>query len=220
MNPLNTAKLARLLREFGQRSSLRGGNPYRAKAYARAAESLGALAQPLDPLIAEGRLQEIPGVGAAIADIITKLHRTGTHPSLESMRKDIPEGVLEMLSVPGLRPDKVLSSTTSSASRRSPDLRRQRAPAVLDPLCRPRFCGTSRLAAAAKEGVACTAPRCSWKARSAACARPIRISSALPAPAISGAAANWLPIWRWWPKRPRWQADRRHLILAGRCPYT
>jgi DNA polymerase (family 10) len=108
MKPLDIPALARLLREFGQRSSLRPGNPYRAKAYARAAESLGALVQPLDPLVAEGRLQELPGVGAAIADIITKLYRTGTHPSLESMRKDIPEGVLEMLSVPGLRPDKVL----------------------------------------------------------------------------------------------------------------
>jgi Helix-hairpin-helix domain len=39
---------------------------------------------------------------------ITRLHRTGTHPSLERMRREIPEGVLEMLSVPGLRPDKVL----------------------------------------------------------------------------------------------------------------
>jgi len=48
MTPLDTPALARLLREFGQRSSLRAGNPYRAKAYARAAESLGALAQPLD----------------------------------------------------------------------------------------------------------------------------------------------------------------------------
>jgi DNA polymerase (family 10) len=37
-----------------------------------------------------------------------KLHRTGGHPSLERMRREIPEGVLEMLSVPGLRPDKVL----------------------------------------------------------------------------------------------------------------
>jgi DNA polymerase (family X) len=36
------------------------------------------------------------------------LHRTGTHPSLEAMRKEIPAGVLEMLAVPGLRPDKVL----------------------------------------------------------------------------------------------------------------
>ncbi len=50
----------------------------------------------------------IPGIGEAIADIITRLHRTGTHPSLERMRSEIPEGVLEMLSVPGLRPDKVL----------------------------------------------------------------------------------------------------------------
>src|SRR5262249_12795827 len=63
---------------------------------------------PLDRLIAEDRLTEIPSVGTAIADIITKLHRSGTHPSLEKLRKEIPEGVLELLTVPGLRPDKVL----------------------------------------------------------------------------------------------------------------
>jgi DNA polymerase (family X) len=97
-----------LLREYARRTALRGGNPYRAKAYARAADSLAALAVPLDLLIAEGRLTEIPGVGEAIADIITKLHRTGSHPSLEKLRKEIPAGVLEMLTVPGLRPDKVL----------------------------------------------------------------------------------------------------------------
>lgn len=87
---------------------MRGGNPYRAKAYSRAADSLAALAVPLDELIAEDRLTEIPGVGDAIADIITKLHKTGSHPSLEKLRKEIPAGVLEMLTVPGLRPEKVL----------------------------------------------------------------------------------------------------------------
>ena len=59
-------------------------------------------------MIEEDRLTEIPGVGEAIADIITKLHRTGSHPSLEKLRKEIPAGVLEMLTVPGLRPEKVL----------------------------------------------------------------------------------------------------------------
>jgi DNA polymerase (family 10) len=97
-----------LLREYAQRTALRGGNPYRAKAYTRAADSLAALAVPLDVLIAEDRLTEIPGVGDAIADIITKLHKTGSHPSLEKLRKEIPEGVLELLAVPGLRPEKVL----------------------------------------------------------------------------------------------------------------
>lgn len=97
-----------MLREFGLRSALRGGNPYRAKAYIRAAESLAALTEPLDTLVAQGRLQNIPGVGNAIADIIAKLHAHGTHPILETMREEIPAGVLEMLAVPGLRPDKVL----------------------------------------------------------------------------------------------------------------
>lgn len=108
MPALDTRAVASLLREYAQRSALRGDNPYRAKAYSRAADSLTALAIPLHVLIAEERLTEIPGVGEAIADIITKLHKTGTHPSLEKLRKDIPEGVLELLSVPGLRPEKVL----------------------------------------------------------------------------------------------------------------
>src|SRR4051794_16412239 len=108
MRPLDAAAVATLLREFAARSAFRAGNPYRAKAYARAADSLSALAVPLDRLIAEGRLRQIPGVGEAIADIITKLHRPGTHPSLEAMRAEIPAGVLEMLSVPGLKPDRVL----------------------------------------------------------------------------------------------------------------
>ncbi|MBW7974160.1 DNA polymerase/3'-5' exonuclease PolX [Bradyrhizobium sp. BR 10289] len=108
MPSLDARGVASLLREYAQRTALRGGNPYRAKAYSRAADSLAALIVPLDVLIDEDRLTEIPGVGDAIADIITKLHKTGSHPSLEKLRKEIPAGVLEMLAVPGLRPEKVL----------------------------------------------------------------------------------------------------------------
>jgi DNA polymerase (family X) len=108
MTSLDASSVAALLREFGQRSALRGGNPFRAKAYARAADNLLTLSPPLDQVIEQDRLREIPGVGDAIADIVKKLHATGTHPALETMRKEIPSGVLEMLTIPGLRPDKVL----------------------------------------------------------------------------------------------------------------
>ena len=108
MPSVDARGVASLLREYAQRTALRGGNPYRAKAYSRAADRLAALAIPLHVLIAEDRLTEIPGVGEAIADVVAKLHKTGTHPSLEKLRKEIPEGVLEMLAVPGLRPEKVL----------------------------------------------------------------------------------------------------------------
>ena len=107
MPELDSSAVAKLLAEFGQRSALRGGNPYRARAFGRAAESLLALTAPLSDLIAQDRLRDIPGVGTAIADIIRRLHATGTHPALDAMRKEVPEGVLDMLTIPGLRPDKV-----------------------------------------------------------------------------------------------------------------
>jgi DNA polymerase (family 10) len=102
MPDLDASAVAKLLGEFGQRSALRGGNPYRARAYRRAAENLLALTTPLSEMIAHDRLHDIPGVGTAIADIIRKLHATGSHPTLDAMRKEIPEGVLEMLTIPGL----------------------------------------------------------------------------------------------------------------------
>ena len=97
-----------MLREYGQRLSLKGGNPYPARAYVRAADGLAALSESLGSLIAEDRLTELPGIGDAIATIIETMHRTGSYPKLEEMRKEMPAGVLEMLAVPSLRPDKVL----------------------------------------------------------------------------------------------------------------
>jgi DNA polymerase (family X) len=108
MSKTDTQTVARLLREYAHRASLRGGNPWRAKAYLKAADSLGALSQPLDRVIAAGTLTELSGIGDAIADIVTRLHQTGSHPSLEKLRREMPEGVLELFAVPGLRPDKIL----------------------------------------------------------------------------------------------------------------
>ena len=109
MSALDATSIAALLRELGRRSTLRGGDPFRAKAYLRAADNLLALTIPVEVSIDQNRLQEIPGVGEAIADIIKKMHATGTHPTLEKMRKEIPLGVLDMLSIPGLRADKVIA---------------------------------------------------------------------------------------------------------------
>ena len=108
MPQVDAQTVARLLREFGQRTVLRGGNPYRAKAYLRAAENLAALSLPLDRIITTNRLTEIPGIGEAIADIVKQMYRTGTHPALEKMRGETPAGVLELLALPGVRTEKIL----------------------------------------------------------------------------------------------------------------
>lgn len=88
---------------------LRGGNQYRGRAYIRAAASLRTLIEPLHSVIARGAVRDIPGVGEAIANVVTALHETGTHPLLETLRSDAPAGVLELLRVPGLAPDQVMA---------------------------------------------------------------------------------------------------------------
>jgi DNA polymerase (family 10) len=87
--------------------AMKGGNPYRSRAYSRAADNLALSTIPLGQLIEEGRLTEIPGVGDALAAVITQLYETGEHRSLEKMRTETPQGVLEMLRLPGLRPDRI-----------------------------------------------------------------------------------------------------------------
>jgi DNA polymerase (family 10) len=62
---------------------------------------------PLADVIAAGRLREIPGVGPALESRIVALHESGTHPKLEAMRHEAPEGVLAMLRIPRLSADKV-----------------------------------------------------------------------------------------------------------------
>ena len=76
MAALDASAVAALLVELGRRTALAGNNYFRAKAYQQAADRLAALVEPLDRVIAENRLRELPGVGERIADIVTKLHQT------------------------------------------------------------------------------------------------------------------------------------------------
>ena len=84
MAGLDAAAVAALLVELGRRTALAGDNYFRAKAYQRAADTLSALVEPLDRAIAENRLRQLPGIGETIADIVTKLHNTGSHPHWRS----------------------------------------------------------------------------------------------------------------------------------------
>ena len=97
MGKLDTAAVSKLLRELAQRLELAGDNFYRARAYGRAADNLALSPLPLERLVAEGRLTEIPGIGDALAGVITQLHETGHHPRLEVLREDMLAGVLDML---------------------------------------------------------------------------------------------------------------------------
>ena len=101
---MRAAEVADVLEEIGRLLDFKGENPFKVRAYANAARALADLSEPLDVVLAEGRLREIPGIGSAIADKIVAYIETGSIPLLERLRDEIPAGVLDLVAVPGLGP--------------------------------------------------------------------------------------------------------------------
>lgn len=90
------------LREIAALLELHGGNKFKARAFARGARALEATREPVGALIDGNLLIELPGIGVALARQIEELFRTGKSELLESLRKGLPSGVLELSQVGGI----------------------------------------------------------------------------------------------------------------------
>jgi len=106
---LDAPAVAELIDEIGDRLELSSESPFKVRAYRTGAEVLRGLKEPLPELIASRKLLKLPGIGEALAEKIITLHKKGTHPTLERLREEIPDGLLRVYRVPGLGPKKVLA---------------------------------------------------------------------------------------------------------------
>jgi DNA polymerase (family 10) len=104
---MGKVEIARALREIGALLELDGENPFKVRAYENGARALEAMGEELATVVAEGRLEELPGVGKALAEKIAELHRTGRLELLERLRAAHPPSVLELLELPDLGPKKL-----------------------------------------------------------------------------------------------------------------
>jgi len=101
------SEIAAVLDEIATLMELTGENPFKIRAYSSGARTLETLTDDLGELIASGRLGEIPGMGEALVDKITTLHRDGVLPFHQKLKASIPPGLLEVIQIPGLGPKKV-----------------------------------------------------------------------------------------------------------------
>ena len=104
---MDKEQVAAVLTEIGTLLELKGENPFKTRAYHNAARTLEGLAEPLDKIVAEGRLGEIKGFGDALVDKITKLVTTGKLPYYDELKASVAPGLVEMLGIPSLGPKKV-----------------------------------------------------------------------------------------------------------------
>ena len=105
-----TARIAAdFVAEYATLLELSGASPFRVRAYANAVRALETLTSPLDELLAAGTLTEIKGIGDSVAELVAELADTGTAQAYEKLRAATPEGLLDMLRVPGLGPRKIVA---------------------------------------------------------------------------------------------------------------
>jgi DNA polymerase (family 10) len=100
-------QVAAILEEICTLLELKGENPFRANAYAKAARAIAQLDKPLAEVIAARQLDKIPGIGETLRDKITALATTGSLPFYEDLKKETPPGLLLLLRLPGIGPKKV-----------------------------------------------------------------------------------------------------------------
>ncbi|MBI2857281.1 MAG: DNA polymerase/3'-5' exonuclease PolX [Chloroflexi bacterium] len=100
----NTA-IAKVFYDVADLLELKGENPFKVRAYQKAARAIELLPRELEIMVREGAdLKEIPGVGEAIAAKITDLVTTGRLGIYDQLRREFPGGITALLDIPGVGP--------------------------------------------------------------------------------------------------------------------
>ncbi len=104
--PGTKAELASLFRDYAAMMELRGENPFRCRAYENAARALEGLEGDPADWLTQGTLKGVKGIGAGLTEHIEEWVATGKIAASEKLKKEIPPGLLDMMTIPGLGPKK------------------------------------------------------------------------------------------------------------------
>lgn len=99
--------VARTLDEISRYLELSDSNPFKARAFERAARAVEKLEDDIAELSRAGTITKVSGIGKATGEIIEEILRTGSSAYLEELRSQYPPGIFGLLRVPKLGLKKV-----------------------------------------------------------------------------------------------------------------
>ncbi len=115
-------QLASLFRSMAELLSAQRANPYRVRAYRRAAEVILAMEEDIETVAQRSELEEIEGIGKELAAKIREFLSTGTVRSYEELRTPLPAEVKNWAALPGFSESLVTYLYTRLGVRSLPDL--------------------------------------------------------------------------------------------------
>lgn len=101
---MDNLEIASVFRELADLLELKGENPFKIRAYRRAADTIESLPEDAAMLAAEGRLKSIEGIGEAIEKKTAEIASTGRLNLLEQLKREVPPGLRNLLRIPGVGP--------------------------------------------------------------------------------------------------------------------
>lgn len=105
---MDSRSAAHVLTQIGALLQLKGEQRFKARAYAGAARALIALdTDDLGPLLQSGELADTPGIGPATLSVVRDLVETGESRYLNQLSEGMPSGMVDLIRVPGLNPQKI-----------------------------------------------------------------------------------------------------------------
>jgi DNA polymerase/3'-5' exonuclease PolX len=113
--------VAAMLQEFADLLAISGGDPFRVRAYGRAARTVAGCEGDVG-LLDERELDAMPGIGSHLAAKIAEFCRTGSVDELDALRARVPAGLRTLLSVPGLGPKRARQIYTELGVPSLPEL--------------------------------------------------------------------------------------------------
>jgi DNA polymerase (family X) len=102
-------EVARLFEEIARSLEVKGEHGHRPRAYRRAARGVAGYPESLAVLAAEGRLRDVPGVGASLEALIAEYLQTGTMRTHARLVAEHPPGLAPLLEARGFGPAGVRS---------------------------------------------------------------------------------------------------------------
>ena len=105
---MNNAQIAEVFQDIANLLEMKGDKPFTIRAYQRAARTIERLPMELGDMLREDQnLQEIPGIGKAISDKIAEMVNSDSLAYYDRLKAEFPDGILEVLEIPGLGPKTV-----------------------------------------------------------------------------------------------------------------
>jgi DNA polymerase (family 10) len=91
---MNNSEVTRVFQDIAVLLELKRENPFKIRAYQKVARSIKDLPVEVEQLVAEDRLNEVPGAGEAITKKITELVTSGKLDYYEELKSEFPERML------------------------------------------------------------------------------------------------------------------------------